>query len=57
MPENVQTHMHSANLLASNAQNSLSKASTVHEQNFQNVKLDLEKAEKPESKLTTSTES
>ena len=40
----------------SNAQNALTYASTVHEpwtMNFQMFKLDLEKAEEPEIKLTS----
>ena len=39
----------------SNAQNSPNKVSTVYKQKFQVFKLDLEKAEEPEIKLTTST--
>ena len=54
---NVQTiiQLHLSHRLANNAQNSPSQASTVCEtMNFQMFKLDLEKAEEPEIKLSTS---
>ena len=55
IPKNVQTtaQLHSSHTRA-NAQNSPSQASTVYELNFQMFKLDLEKAEEPEIKLSTS---
>ena len=55
MWKNVQTtaQLHSSHTRA-NAQNSPSQASTVYELNFQMFKLDLEKAEEPEIKLSTS---
>ena len=57
MPKNAQTTapLHLSHRLANNAQNSPSQASTVCEtMNFQMFKLDLEKAEEPEIKLSTS---
>jgi len=55
MPKNAQTtaQLHSFHTKQSNAQHSPSQASTVHEQNFQMFKLDLEKAEEPEIKWST----
>ena len=56
MPKNVQItiQLHSFHTKQNNAQHSPSQASTVHEQNFQMFKLDLEKAEEQETKSPTS---